>query len=121
MLRSLIQKLHQWRRLLLALYVMWVLVLTLAPLPAAAGRMPDWFDKVVHLGLFLGFAALLSWNVAGRWARGVVIVGASVVFAGTIELVQGPLAFRSGDVWDFLWGMAGAGVGYAAALVVFER
>lgn len=107
---------HPRRRVVFALYVTWILTLTLAPLPAGAGRLPDWFDKVVHGGLFLGFAALLYWNGGtGRWPRGVWVIGLSAAFAAAIELAQGPLVFRTGDVWDFVWGVVGAALGFGVA------
>lgn len=116
----LVRRLAPWRGVLFALYVTWVLVLTLAPLPESAGQLPDWFDKVVHWGLFAGFAALLYWNVRAAWARAVIVIGVSAAFAGVIEFVQGPLEFRSGDAWDFGWGAFGAVVGYWVARLVID-
>lgn len=104
------------RRILIGAYAGGVLVLTLAPLPAGAGGLPRWFDKVVHFGLFVGLSLLLYWNLSdGARPRFASVVGWVAVTAGAIELVQSPLAFRSGDVWDFAWGAVGAMVGWAAA------
>jgi hypothetical protein len=118
MSRSLPAALHRWRRPVLVLYVAGVLVLTLAPPPEAAGRLPDWSDKVVHWGLLAGFAILLYWNVTGPWARALVVIGLAAAFAGAIELLQGPLVFRSGDVWDFAWGVVGGIAGFGVARIV---
>lgn len=118
MSRSLSAALHPWRRPVLALYTAGVLVLTLAPLPRSVNQLPDWSDKVVHWGLLAGFAVLLYWNVTGPWARAVVVIGLAAAFAGAIELLQGPLVFRSGDVWDFAWGVVGGVVGFAIARIV---
>lgn len=116
MLDPILRLLHPWRRVIFAVYVAWVLMLTLAPLPSEAGRLPDWFDKVAHLGLLAGFAALLHWNLVGRH-QGIatVVLASGAAFAAGIELAQGPIAFRTGDTWDFVWGVAGAAVGFVAA------
>ncbi len=110
------------RRILLGAYTGGVLVLTLAPLPASAGGLPRWFDKVVHFGLFVGLSLLLYWNLSdGARPRFASVVGWVAVTAGAIELVQSPLAFRSGDVWDLLWGVVGALVGYGVVHTITVR
>lgn len=112
-LRALAALAPRRRRFVLATYSLVLLGLTLAPLPASAGRLPDWFDKVVHFGLFTGFTAFLFWTLSGsRRPRGLPVVGAGVALAGAIELVQGLEAFRSGDLWDFVWGSLGSVVGW---------
>lgn len=105
---------------LFAAYVLWLLVLTLAPLPDSAGGLPAWFDKFAHWGLFAGFAALLYWARVGQRAQAAAIVGWSAVLAAAIEVVQTPLPFRSGDPWDWAWGVVGAFVGYGAARAVLR-
>ena len=83
------------------------------PLPASGG-----FDKLVHFGLFLGFALLYCLD---RRPSAVRMVLVSLVFAGGIELVQWALPYRSGDWWDFTAGAAGAGVGAALAHLIGTR
>ena len=108
--------LRRQRRLILASYALWVTVITLAPLPSGAGRLPWWFDKVVHFGLFGGVGFLVYFNLGYTARHRVMLVsGVAAVFAALIEIVQSPLAFRSGDVWDFVWGAAGGLVGWVTA------
>jgi glycopeptide antibiotics resistance protein len=116
MLITTIDIVRRYRRPLFAAYTVWVLFLTLAPLPAATGRAPWWFDKVVHFGIFGGMAALLYLNLSQeRRHHAIWVVGTAALFAGAIELAQSPLAFRSGDWWDFAWGAVGAAVGWLGA------
>jgi VanZ family protein len=106
--------LNRFRRPLLGLYLIVLLTLTLAPLPSAAGGLPDWFDKVVHFGLFTGLSALLAWNLGGR-ARVPLAVALATLIAALVEIAQGPIPFRSGDELDLFWGAMGALVGAAGA------
>lgn len=105
------------RRLILAAYTAGVLALTLLPVPDVVGGLfPRWFDKVVHCALFAVLAALLYWDQLPAARPGVLgIAGPAVALAGLVELAQGPLPGRTGDVWDFVFGAAGALVGYGAA------
>lgn len=106
---------------LLTLYLLVLFWATLAPLPAEAGDLPGWFDKAAHWGLFAGFAALLYWaRDAGRRTQWMSVLGWSVAVDALIEIVQSPLPFRSGDPWDFAWGVGGALVGYAVAHAVLH-
>jgi len=98
-------------------YTAVVLALTLLPVPESVGGLfPRWFDKVVHFGLFSTLAALLYWDRvwSGR-ASSVSVVLLTSAMAGLIELAQGPLPRRTGDVWDFVLGVAGAVVGLVVA------
>ena len=105
---------HQ-RRVWLGVYVVALLVLTLAPVPALARRVAatDHLDKVVHFVLLGGLTVMLYWNLAteGHPPLGRV-VGPATAFAALIELLQAPLPYRSMDLWDFVWGAAGAFVAY---------
>lgn len=104
------------RRPLFVAYSAWVLYLTLAPLPSGAGSAPWWFDKAAHFGIFVGLAALLYLNLPQkRRHHAIWVVGISSFVAGAIELAQSPLAFRSGDWWDFFWGGVGTVVGWLGA------
>ena len=107
------------RRALLGVYAVVLLVATLAPLPSTAYEVvttTPGSDKVVHFVLFGGFAVALHWNLNRVAAFGwVVAVAAAALLAAVVELLQAPLVYRSGDVWDFVWGVFGAVV--AAVLV----
>jgi len=106
-------------RTLLGLYVMALLVITLAPLPDGGEfveAVPG-LDKLIHVLLFGGLAFLLMWN-ATRQGRALVFIkvfGLTVAAAALIEAVQNPLPYRSGDVWDLLAGAVGALIGVALA------
>lgn len=106
-------RLAQLRRPVFVAYDIALLLLTLAPIPTRVSWAPSWADKVVHAGLFFGFAILLDWNLGGTLRRRApVVLVTSAGVAGGIELLQVPLQFRSGDPWDFAWGVVGATVGY---------
>jgi VanZ family protein len=110
-----LDRLRPVKRPVLGAYLAWVLGLTLLPLPAAAGALPHWTDKLVHLGLFVPLPVLVGVLVppsAHARAAGWL---ASVGLAAAIEVVQDLLAFRTGDVWDFVWGAVGATIGWGAA------
>ncbi len=114
---------HQ-RRVWLGVYVVALLVLTLAPLPAVASRLAatDHFDKVVHFVLLGGFTVMLYWALAveGRPPLGRV-VGPAAAFAALIELLQAPLPYRTADFWDFASGAAGAFVAYLVVARLTRR
>ncbi len=113
---SALQLVRAFRRPLFVLYVASVLVLTLAPLPSGSGRLPRWFDKLVHFGLFVGMSIMLYLNLSKTARHHMTwVAGSAALFAGAIELAQGPLAFRSGDWWDFVWGTVGAVIGWLIA------
>jgi VanZ family protein len=103
------------RRVWLGVYVVVLLVLTLAPLPPLANRLAsrDQLDKVVHFVLLAGLTVMLYWNLAveGHPPLGRV-VGPATAFAALIELLQAPLPYRTMDFWDFVSGMVGAFLAY---------
>jgi VanZ family protein len=75
------------------------------PVPAVEGVETD---KLAHLLVVGGLAVLFWWNLpAGRWRAPAAVLLASA-YAGVIELVQGILVFRTGDVMDLVAGVAGA-------------
>jgi VanZ family protein len=84
-------------------------LLPVPPTPLAESRH---VDKLVHFGIFLGFALLFY--VDQHW-RGWWTFLISVAFAGVIELVQSLLPYRDGDWLDLLAGAAGAGLGVVLA------
>lgn len=111
------------RRTVLAAYVVVLLALMLAPVPGTPGYLPSNSDKAVHVALFLGLGVLVFWNVPrGSRRRFWPVVGIVASLAGLMELAQGLLPYRSGDVLDFVWGAAGALVGASvAALTTASR
>jgi VanZ family protein len=101
--------LSRYRRWVLALGVLASTALFLVPVsnpvPTVEGLETD---KLAHLLVVGGLGVLVWWNLpAGRWRTLTAILVASV-YAGVIELVQGVLAFRSGDAIDFVAGVVGA-------------
>lgn len=109
--------------MVLALYLAGLLAVTLLPLPETAYQMASTqgFDKVVHTGLFGGFAALLYWTLLPSGPPGLRrVVLPSAALAALVELIQAPLAYRTADVWDFFWGMVGSLAAYLLAQVVLR-
>jgi VanZ family protein len=99
-----------YRGTLLSAYLIVVFGLTLTPVPQTPAA-PGMFDKVVHFVLFGGLAWLVHWNLLLTHSSRTLaaMMGAGAV-AGLVELVQGPIPYRSADVWDFVAGTLGAGV-----------
>lgn len=118
-LRAVLPSLRWIRRLALVLYSVAVLVATLAPLSGDVYEFASGLDKLVHLFLFAGIALLLLWNVdsVSRPASATVLA-VTAVFAAAIEIVQGLLWYRSGDLWDLVAGCVGALIGVLAATAV---
>lgn len=116
-------KLIGHRYAILAAYLAGLLAVTLAPLPGPAFRITSsaGLDKPVHFVLF-GTLAALVYAVRGLGKPTAPrVVGAAAVLAALIEIVQGPLPYRSSDVWDFLWGVAGAVAGYVGAAALERK
>jgi VanZ family protein len=109
---------HEWRHKAFVWYVAIMIVVFLLPVPNTPLAEAKHVDKLVHFGIFLGFALLSSidreWEV---WWTLVI----SVVFAGAIELVQWKLPYREGDWRDFGAGALGAGVGAVFVLLGQRR
>lgn len=93
------------RHTLFVLYVAAMVVAFLVPVPTLPVSLPNQFDKMVHFGIFLGFALLLHLDRRPRLAITLLV---SLAFAGGVELVQSLLPYRSGDWRDFAAGAAGA-------------
>ena len=106
------------RHKIFLLYVALIVVAFLVPVPNTPVSESRYVDKVVHFGIFLGFALLFyvdrQWRVA--WTFMI-----SVAFAGVIELVQSTLPYRGGDWLDFAAGSAGAAAGAVLALLVERK
>lgn len=100
------------KKYLLAIWTIFILVLTLAPLPDIPSSKIGYTDKVVHAVLFAVFAFLFYMNQPrhqpGKIKPYFISFFASAVFAGLIELLQAHIPGRSCDVYDFLAGSAGA-------------
>ncbi len=99
------------------LYVVMMVLVFLLPVPNTPLAESKHVDKLIHFGVFLGFALLFyidrHWRV---WWTFLI----SAAFAGGIELVQWNLPYREGDWWDFVAGSAGAGLG-AILVILTER
>ncbi len=87
----------------------------LLPVPRSPLTESNQFDKLVHFGIFLGFALLFYFDRRPRVGWTLLI---SVAFAAGIELVQWVLPYREGDRWDFVAGAAGAGLGVVLVLLI---
>lgn len=98
----------RWLHRLFVGYVILMLLAFLLPLPNTPVAEPQYTDKLVHFGIFLGFALLhhADQRSSARWT---LLLAAA--FAGGIELVQAILPYRDGDWLDFLAGTAGAAMG----------
>lgn len=105
---------HQRRHRIFVYYVTFMVLAFLLPLPTTPLAESKHVDKLVHFGIFLGFA-LLSYidRHWGVWWTFLISVG----FAGGIELVQWTLPYREGDWRDFIAGVSGAGLGVVVVLV----
>ena len=86
-------------------YVVLMLLVFLPPVPPTPVKEPQHFDKVVHFGIFLGFALLYRTVHAAGALRAMLT---SFAFAAAIELAQWALPYREGDWWDLAADMAGA-------------
>jgi VanZ family protein len=102
-------------------YVAAMLAAFLMPIPYTPDYFPGAFDKLVHLGLFLGFAVLVAWRTRGlRKRRILVAFGSTAAFAGLVEVLQLLLPYRSGDLVDLVAGVAGGVVGAALGALTRE-
>jgi VanZ family protein len=99
-------------------YVVLMVLAFLVPVPTVPLAEANHVDKLVHFGVFLGFALLLYIDRASKVAWMLLI---SFAFAGGIELVQWFLPYRDADWWDFFAGAAGAGLGVLLVIVVEAR
>lgn len=110
---------HAIRRAVFYAYLVTVLGATLAPLSGGAYAAVSGLDKLVHVTLFAGVAALLCWNLNSLTVRGSAFVFfVTTALAAAIELVQGRLWYRSGDFWDLLAGSLGALIGVGCCFLL---
>jgi VanZ family protein len=109
---------RDWRHKVFLLYVAVMMLVFLLPVPAAPLAESKYMDKLVHLCIFLGFAALFyidrHWKV---WWTFLI----SVAFAAGIELAQWTLPYREGDWLDFVAGAVGAALGAVLVLLMERR
>jgi VanZ family protein len=104
-----------WRHIAFVAYVLFMLVLFLLPVPAGPLEETTYIDKIVHFGVFLGFAVLFHLDRVSGAAPALL---ASFAFAAAIEVLQSVLPYREGDWSDLVAGAAGGSVG--AALVLWS-
>jgi hypothetical protein len=105
----------EWRHKVFVCYVAVVVGVFLLPVPITPLAESRYADKLVHFGIFLGFALLFYIDRHWRaWWTFLI----SVAFAGGIELVQWALPYREADWLDFVAGAAGAGLGTVLVLVM---
>jgi VanZ family protein len=108
-------------RLVFFVYLATVLGATLAPLSGDAYDAVSGLDKLVHVALFGGVASLLCWNLSTLTARSATgVFAVTTAFAAAIEVVQGRLWYRSGDLWDLLAGALGALLGIVFGYLVMR-
>ena len=99
-------------------YVVVMVLAFLVPVPTVPLAESNHVDKLVHFGVFLGFALLLH---ADRASKAVWTLLISCAFAAGIELVQWFLPYRDADWWDFFAGAAGAAFGVLLVSLVESR
>jgi VanZ family protein len=104
-----------WLHRALLGYVLIMLVLFLLPVPGGPLEPTQHLDKVVHFGIFLGFAVLFHLARNSGTAQTLLV---SVAFAAAIELLQLLVPYRDGDWYDLVAGAAGGSIG--AALVLWN-
>ena len=106
------------RHKIFILYVVVMLLAFLLPTPSTPLAESQHFDKVVHFGIFLGFALVFYGDRHATAWRTFLI---SAAFAGGIELVQSTLPYRQGDWLDWAAGTAGSGLGTLFVLWLERR
>ncbi len=107
---------HRWA--VTTIYAAAVVVAHLTPVPAT-GDLPG-LDKWVHAALFGALAFMTYWSLRPGM-RFLTSVAVGVAAAGLVELLQSPLPYRSGDVWDFAAGAVGVVLGAGLAAVALDR
>jgi VanZ family protein len=95
-----------------------MLLIFLLPLPTDPLAESEYADKLVHFGIFLGFALLFY--VDQHWKAWWTFL-LSTAFAGAIELVQSTLRYRDGDWLDLIAGALGAGLGTVVVVLLEHR
>lgn len=108
----------QWRHTVFLGYVLVMVLVFLLPVPTTPLEESRHVDKVVHFGIFLGFALLFYID---RIPKAGWTLLTSFAFAAAIEVVQWILPYREGDWGDFVAGAAGASVGAVLLLLIKRR
>jgi VanZ family protein len=104
------------RHRIFTLYVLIMMLAFLVPVPTIPLAESKHLDKLVHFGVFLGFALVFYLDRPSKvgWA-----VPIALALAGGIELIQWFLPYRDADWWDFAADAVGTAVG--ALLVMFTE
>ena len=113
-----VSEIGRYRKAILGVYGIVVMILLLAPVTdESMADVVIWFDKWIHFGLFGGMAFLGYWVVHAP----VRVTMFATAVAALAELLQGPLSFRSADVWDLVAGAVGAAAGVLVARVAAQQ
>ena len=99
-------------RYLLILYIIAVAILCFGRFSGGIDMSSEWFgipkDKIVHFAMFLPYPVLMymAFYQTGHKPAYLVlflcaIIAVGGILAGTTELIQGLLAYRSADINDF--------------------
>jgi VanZ family protein len=101
---------RSWHHTVFVSYVAAMLLAFLLPVRITPPAEAKHADKLVHFGLFVGFALLLWLD---KRPKGWSILLISAAFAAAIELVQWrvPVLGRQGDWMDWAAGVSGAAFG----------
>jgi VanZ family protein len=108
----------EWRHKVFVGYMLLMILVFLLPVPPTPLEELNYIDKLVHFGIFLGFALLFYVDQHWRaWWTFLI----STAFGGGIELLQWIVPYREGDWLDFAAGAAGAGLGTVLLLLREKR
>lgn len=107
----------QWRHRLFVAYLVAMALVFLTPTPET-GIESRYVDKLIHFGLFFGFALVFHLDSRATPGRTFLM---STMFAGSVELVQGILPFRDAEWGDFVAGAAGAALATIPLLLIERR
>lgn len=106
-----------WKRdrILLVIYVIALFGLLLLPIDGPGySLLGIEIDKWTHAALFAGLAMLLRWNLSTTVNAVILSIGVAAIVAGSTELAQDLVAYRSSDFGDALAGTVGAAFGALA-------
>lgn len=100
----------KWWRVVLALTMLAILVLSL--MPPSSGLPTTGWDKSNHM---LGFGTLGFLGIHGWPNRAVVVLATLLAYGGLIEILQSFTPYRSAEWADLLADGAGLAVGWLVA------
>lgn len=88
-----------------------------------------YFDKVVHVGMYITISGLLWFeffrshkDAKPLWHGWVGAVLLPVLYGGAVELLQEYMtSYRGGDLWDFLANTVGVALGTLLAFTLLKR